>query len=159
MKKLLFAAMAAVALCACNSEREYLDFRGLSLGMSAKNMCDSLLLKGFEIDTNLTDESTYVLYNAKEYCRVDIMQNNDTISDVLESYVASYNDSTTQIYNERHEQFNALYGWALMKHSADLHKEAHYQTDGKGALVLTLHNTHTPTVSVRYSTEPDKLMP
>jgi hypothetical protein len=159
MKKLLFAAMAAVSLCACNSEREYLDFRGLSLSMPAKAMCDSLLLKGFEVDTTLTDSSTYVLYNAKEYCRVDIMQHNDTISDLLESYVASYNDSTTEIFNKRHEEFTSLYGWAVMAHSADLHKEAHYKTGGKGALVLTLHNTYSPTVSVRYSTEDDKVIP
>lgn len=151
--------MAAVTLCACNSEREYLDFRGLSLGMSAKNMCDSLLAKGFELDTTLSDESTYVLYNSKELCRVDIMQRNDTIADLLESYAATYNDSTMAIYNERHEAFVKIYGWAYMKHSADLHKEAHYKTGGKGALVLTLHNTYSPTVSVRYSTEDDKLVP
>ena len=108
MKKLFLAVMAIVALCACKGEREYLDFRGLSLGMSAKAMCDSLLLRGFELDSNLTDETVFILKNAVEQCRVDISMHNDTISDVLESYEASYNDSTAGIYRERHKEFTDL---------------------------------------------------
>ena len=151
MKKLIFAVMAVVALCACSGEREYLDFRGLSLGMSAKAMCDSLQSRGFVLDSNLTDESTYVLNNAEDLSRVDIVFQNDTISDVLESYSASYNDSTIAIYRERHKEYTDEYGWANMKHDGDLHKEAHFQTGGKGGLVLILHNTYSPTLQVRYS--------
>jgi hypothetical protein len=153
MKKLIFAVMAVVALCACNSEREYLDFRGLSLGMSAKAMCDSLIERGFALDSNLTDETVYILTNSKEQCRVDIAMHNDTISNVLESYEATYNDSTTAIYNARHKEFSDLYGWANMKHNSDLHKEANFQVGDKGGLVLILHNTYSPTVSIRYSVD------
>lgn len=151
MKKMIFAVMAFVMLCACKGEREYLDFRGLSMGMSAKAMCDSLQLKGFEVDTSLTDEQTLVLNNAKELCRVDIVQHNDTITDIMESYTATYNDSTTGIYERLHKEFTDQYGWANMKHNADLHKEAAFRTNGKGGLTLILHNTYTPTVSIHYS--------
>jgi hypothetical protein len=153
MKKLLFAMMALVTLCACKGEREYLDFRGLSMGLSAKVMCDSLKQKGFELDTTLTDEQTIVMNNAKELCRLDIVQHNDTITDMIESYSATYNDSTTEIYQRLHKEFTELYGWANMKHNADLHKEAAFQTGGKGKLTLILHNTYTPTLSIHYSTE------
>ncbi len=151
MKKIIFAVMAVVALCACKGEREYLDFRGLSLGMPAKAMCDSLLNRGFEIDTNLTDKSTFVLRNAQDLSRVDIIFRNDTITDVLESYAASYNDSTIMIYKERHKEYTEKYGWSNMKHDSDLHREAQFQTQGKGGLVLNLHNTYSPTVTIHYA--------
>lgn len=153
MKKMIFAFMAVIALCACKGEREYLDFRGLSLGMSAKAMCDSLIERGFALDSNLTDNSVYVLFNNQENARVDITMHNDTISDVLESYEASYNDSTLGIYNARHKEFTELYGWANMKHNGDLHKEANFQVGDKGGLELILLNTYSPTVSVRYSVD------
>jgi hypothetical protein len=153
MKKILFAAMAVVMLCACKGEREYLDFRGLSLGMSAKAMCDSLVAQGFVVDTTLSDEQAFVLTNAKDLSRVDIHQNNDTIIDVLESYAATYNDSTIAIYESKHKEFTDLYGWSNMKHNADLHKEAVFQTNGKGGLTLILHNTYSPTVSILYSVD------
>jgi hypothetical protein len=155
MKKLLLAVVAVVALCACKGEREYLNFRGLSLGMSAKAMCDSLMLRGFELDTNLTDETTYVLYNSGELCRLDIRQHNDSIDDLLESYAATYNDSTSQLWQRMHDEFQKEFGWPEMAHRADLHKEAIYRT-GRGELVLTLLNTYTPTLTVRYSTTPDE---
>ncbi len=145
--------MAIVALSACKGEREYLDFRGLSMGMSAKSMCDSLQNRGFELDTNLTDNSTYVLRNAEDLSRVDIVFHNDTISDILESYTASYNDSTTGIYQELHKKYTELYGWSKMIHDSELHREAQFQTKGKGGLVLNLHNTYSPTMTIHYSTE------
>ncbi len=150
---MILACMAILALSACKGEREYLDFRGLSLGMSAKAMCDSLQTKGFELDTNLTDQSTYVLHNAQDLSRVDIVFHNDTISDVLESYAASYNDSTTKIYRELHKKFTDEYGWSNMVHDSDLHREAQFNTQGKGSLILNLHNTYSPTLTIRYSVE------
>ncbi len=151
MKKLLLAFVAIISLCACNGEREYLDFRGLSMGMPAKGMCDSLQARGFVLDTTLTDEQTFVLTNAKELSRIDIHQVNDTITDILESYSASYNDSTIAIYERLHKEYTELYGWANMKHNADLHKEAAFNTNGKGGLTLILHNTYSPTMSIHYS--------
>lgn len=151
MKKMIFAVMAIALLSACKGEREYLDFRGLSMGMPVKAMCDSLIQRGFEVDTVLTDDQTIVMNNAKELCRLDIAQRNDTITDIMESYAASYNDSTIEIYERLHKEFTDQYGWANMKHNADLHKEAAFRTNGKGGLTLILHNTYTPTVSIHYS--------
>jgi hypothetical protein len=153
MKKLIFAMMAVIALCACKGEREYLEFRGLSMGMSAKAMCDSLQKQGFVLDTNLTDDYTFVLNHPTDFSRVDIKFHNDTISDILESYAASYNDSTMGIYRARHKEYTDLYGWSNMKHDGDLHKEAQFQTKGKGGLVLILLNTYTPTFTVHYAVD------
>ena len=51
MKKILFAVVAVIAMCACSGEREYLNYRGMSMGMSAKSMVDSLELQGLALDT------------------------------------------------------------------------------------------------------------
>ncbi len=151
MKKVLLAFVAILVLCACKGEREYLEFRGLSMGMSAKAMCDSLQTRGFVLDSALTDEQTFVFTHPKELSRVDLHQMNDTITDILESYAASYNDSTIEIYERMHKEYTDLYGWANMKHNADLHKEAAFNTNGKGGLTLILHNTYSPTLSIHYS--------
>ena len=152
MRKLFYAFMAVVMMCACSNEREYLSFHGLSLGMPAKAMSDSLQEQGFVLDSNLTDEGTYVLNSASELCRVDIIHNNDTITDVLESYSASYNDSTSQLWQRRHDEYQNEFGWPNMNHDSELHREAVYNT-GRGGLVLTLLNTYTPTMTVHYSVE------
>ena len=45
MKKILFALFAVVAMYACSGERGYINYRGLSMGMSAKLMVDSIQQK------------------------------------------------------------------------------------------------------------------
>ena len=158
MKKLVLAAVAVLALFACKGEREYLDFRGLSMGMSGKAMCDSLINRGFVLDSNLTEETTFVLKSVNEHenCRVDIVMRNDTITDILEMFEASYNDSTTAVYRARHKEYADLYGWANMKHDSDLHREAAFQVGDKGGLILKLLNTYSPTLTIHYSIDPLK---
>jgi hypothetical protein len=152
MKKIFLAVMAVVALCACNGERGYVDYRGLSLGMSAKAMCDSLVARGYELDTNYTNEQAYVLNNAQMLCRVDIMHYNDTVSDVLESYAASYNDSTSELWQVMRDSVYELQGrMPEMTHRSDLHKEALFQNED-GTIIVKLLNTYSPTLSIRYST-------
>ena len=53
MKKLVFMFVAvAMMMGACSGEREYLNYRGMSMGMSAKQMVDSLQMQGLALDTN-----------------------------------------------------------------------------------------------------------
>ncbi len=154
MKKLLFAFAAVVMFCACNSEREYLDYRGLSMGMSAKNMCDSFISRGFAIDSVLSDSGRiYSLTSPQVAYRISIFYANDTISDIIESYTASYNDSTSQLWQHMRDSIYELQGrQPLMAHRADLHKEAIFQTDA-GTINVKLLNTYSPTFEIRYSTD------
>jgi len=156
MKKLFAILVAAAAMIGCSGEREYLDVHGLSMGMPAKAFCDSLVARGYEVDTNLTDASVYVLIEPKgRALRYDILQHNDTIDEVLESYTATYNDSTSQLWQKMHDDFQDEFGMPGMLHRADLHKEAIYNT-GKGGLRLILLNTYSPTMTVRYTTSLDE---
>ncbi len=154
MKKILVAIGAVVALFACSGERGYLDYRGLPMNMSAKAMGDSVIDRGFMLDSNLTDSgASYVLYSNEVNYRLGIYYNNDTIHDIVESYTATYNDSTSELWQHMRDSVNDLQGrMPFMKHRADLHKEAVFQTD-KGTITVTLLNTYSPTMDIRYSTE------
>ena len=136
---------------ACSGEREYLNYRGMSMGMSAKQMVDSLQMQGLALDTNKY-EDRYVLSDtiARNFS-VAIYHQNDTISDILENYVATYNDSTSNLWQKLHDEFEKEFGWPNMRHSGDLHKDAFYKND-KGTVELILLNTYSPTLTVRYST-------
>ncbi len=148
----MMAAMAVIMMCACSGEREYLDFRGLSMGMPAKGMCDSLQQQGLALDTLHSTSNSFVLADtlAQNY-KVTIYQQNDTITDILEEFAATYNDSTSQLWQKRHDELEKDFGWPNMKHNGDLHKEAFYENK-KGTVILILLNTYSPTMSVRYST-------
>lgn len=151
MKKLFFAALVLTGLCACNGEREYLDYRGMSMGMSAKAMCDSLQQQGLALDTLHSGNTSFVLVDtiAKNFT-VTIYQHNDTISDILEQYSATYNDSTANLWQARHDEMEKDFGWPTMRHNGDLHKEAFYKNE-KGTVILELLNTYTPSLNIRYS--------
>ena len=146
--------MAVLLMCACSGEREYLNYRGLSMGMSAKQMADSLLSKiqNLAVDTHKTGETNIVLVDtlARNFM-VTVYHQNDTITDILENYVATYNDSTSNLWQARHDELQKEFGWPNMGKHGDLHKEATFENE-KGTVLLILLNTYSPTVSVRYST-------
>jgi hypothetical protein len=154
MKKVLLAALAAVLMCACSGERQYLDYRGMSMGIPAKQMADSLVtkLQNLAVDTHKTGETNIVLVDtlAKNFM-VTIYHQNDTITDILENYVATYNDSTSNLWQARHDELQKEFGWPNMGKHGDLHKEATFENE-KGTVLLILLNTYSPTMSVRYST-------
>lgn len=143
--------MAFLLFCACSGEREYLDYRGLSMGMSAKAMADSLQLQGLALDTAHSTETSIVLADTIA-CNfvVTIYQQNDSITDILEQYSATYNDSTSNLWQAKHDEFEKEFGWPNMGKHGDLHKEALFENK-KGTIILTLLNTYSPTMSVRYS--------
>ena len=154
MKKVLLAALAAVLMCACSGERQYLDYRGMSMGIPAKQMADSLVtkLQNLAVDTHKTGETNIVLVDtlAKNFM-VTIYHQNDTITDILENYAATYNDSTSNLWQARHDELQKEFGWPNMGKHGDLHKEATFENE-KGTVLLILLNTYSPTMSVRYST-------
>lgn len=154
MKKLFLAAMAVLLMCACSGEREYLNYRGMSMGMKASLMADSLQqkLQNLVIDTAKSGETNIVLVDTlTRNFSVTIYAQNDTITDILENYAASYNDSTSNLWQAIHDELQQEMGWPNMGKHGDLHKEATFEND-KGTIVLTLLNTYSPTLAVRYST-------
>jgi len=152
MKKLIFAFAVLCMMCACSGERGYLNYRGLSMGMSAKDMADSLQQQGLALDTFHSDATQYVLADTlANNFKVTLFHQNDTLNDILEEYTASYNDSTSNLWQAKHDELEKEFGWPDMKHSGDLHKEAIYDNE-KGTVILVLLNTYSPTLSVRYST-------
>lgn len=153
MRKLFLAAVAAVVMCACSGEREYLNYRGMSMSMPASKMVDSLQAKlpNLVLDTTKYADRYVLADTLARNFTVAIYHQNDTISDILENYVATYNDSTTNLWQSMHDQFEKEFGWPNMGKHGDLHKEATFESE-KGTVVLVLLNTYSPTVTVRYST-------
>ena len=82
MKKLFVALVAIAALCACGSgEKKYLDYRGLSMGMSFKTFCDSLTARGFAVDSAKSDSdfTKVSMFNPALNYRIMLAQHNDTL--------------------------------------------------------------------------------
>ena len=112
---------------------------------------DSLQMQGLVLDTTKY-EDRYVLADtlARNFA-VAIYHQHDTITDILENYTASYNDSTTNLWQAKHDELQKEFGWPNMGKHGDLHKEATFENK-KGTVLLILLNTYSPTMSVRDST-------
>ena len=52
LKKMMLAAVAAVTLSACSGDREYLDYRGVSMATPCKAFVDSMTRQGLVVDTS-----------------------------------------------------------------------------------------------------------
>jgi len=159
MKKTILAVMAAVVMmCACSGERGYLDYRGLSMGMPATKMVDSLQLKmpNLCLDTTKYDDHYVLADTVAHNFTVAVYHKNDTIVDILENYTATYNDSTSNLWQTVHDELEKEFGWPNMGKHGDLHKEATYENE-KGTVILTLLNTYSPTMTIRYSTSTTQL--
>ena len=154
MKKMLLAAAAAVVMmCACSGERGYINYRGMSMGLPASKVVDSLQMKvpNLWLDTTKYEDHYVLADTVARNFTVAVYHQNDTITDILENYTATYNDSTNNLWQAMHDELEKEFGWPNMGKHGDLHKEATFQND-KGTIILTLLNTYSPTVTVRYST-------
>lgn len=153
MKKLVIAAVATAVMTACSGEREYLNYEGLSMGMSAKAFVDSLKARGLQLDTAATDETMTVLNNGNGNFMVTVAQKNDTIIAVQEDYTATYNDSTRELWQQKRdalaEELDVMPGANL--HGED-HKEALFETS-KGCISVILLNRSYPSVTIKYENE------
>ena len=155
MKKILVAVVAFLALCACSSEPEYLNYRGLSMGMPFKTFYDSLIARGFVVDSGRTDSAftIVVMKNPAELFHLVMAQQNDTLKMVQESYELSTNDSTRHLWQQiRDEKEKELDAWPNCPILKDDHKVAKFETDG-GFVTVTLENTYTPTLTVLYQSK------
>ena len=152
MKKILVAVVAFLAFCACSSEPQYLNYRGLSMGMPFKAFYDSLTNRGFAIDSARSDSdlTNVVMKNPGELYHLVLAQQNDTLKMIQETYELSTNDSTRNLWQKfRDETEKELGTWPNMPKRGDDHKVAKFETDG-GFITITLLNTYKPTLTVLY---------
>lgn len=152
MKKLIIPAVAALAycFCACDSTPKYLEYQGISMGLNAKAFTDSLVKRGLFVDTANHDAAKVMLYKPGTAMRVVVTVQDSLISTVQESYEATYNDSTRNLFKEHYDRMlKELSPHPEMPKNAEDHKEARFQTD-EGMVTLILENTYTPQFGILY---------
>ena len=152
MKKILVAIVAIAALCACNSEKKDLSYRGLSMGLPFQTFIDSLQQRGFFVDSAKTDSAfqMVVMGNDAVRYRLVIAQKDGQVAALQENWNLQSNDSTRQLWQKMRDDFEKELGaWPNMPKHGDDHKIAKFEADG-GFITLTLENTYKPTLTVRY---------
>jgi hypothetical protein len=148
MKKILFAAMALTLMCACSGEREYLTYRGLSMGLPFKAFDDSLKAQGFVVDTAHSNKEIIKYTHPKETFVLTVGQRNDTILAIEEYYTASYNDSTRQLWQQLRDRYaEELDRMPGCPYLGDDHKEAEFETP-KGIVNILLQNRSIPSLTL-----------
>ena len=151
MKKLIFAFVSLLAFTACG-EREYMAYDGLSLGMKASDFVDSLKTRGLVIDSARTgDGITELVKEGNNNYSLAIQSRNDTILVVQETFLASYNDSTRQLWQEKRDFYAEQYGMPQYLNKGEDHKEALWKGD-MGRLNVNLINTYTPQLIIYFDT-------
>ena len=152
MKKILVAIVAIAALCACNSEKKDLSYRGLSMGLPFQTFIDSLQQRGFFVDSAKTDSAfqMVVMGNDAVRYRLVIAQKDGQVAALQENWELHSNDSTRNLWQQMRDDFEKELGaWPNMPKHGDDHKIAKFEADG-GFITLTLENTYKPTLTVRY---------
>ena len=155
LKKMMLAAVAAVTLSACSGDREYLDYRGVSMATPCKAFVDSMTRQGLVVDTSNHEKGTVVFLKPGSVMQVIVKAQNDTIVSIQESYEATYNDSTRLLFQTMREQLiKELDMNPYMPVNTEDHREARFKTK-KGIVTLVLENTYTPRLDLLYESRND----
>lgn len=155
LKKMMLAAVAAVTLSACSGDREYLDYRGVSMATPCKAFVDSMTRQGLVVDTSNHEKGTVVFLKPGSVMQVIVKAQNDTIVSIQESYEATYNDSTRQLFQTMREQLIKEFDMnPYMPVNTEDHREARFKTK-KGIVTLVLENTYTPRLDLLYESRND----
>ena len=103
---LLAAAAAVVMMCACSGERGYINYRCMSMGLPASKSVDSLQMKvpNLWLDTTKYEDHYVLADTVARNFTVAVYHQNDTITDILENYTATYNDSTSNLWQAMHDE-------------------------------------------------------
>ena len=152
MKKLFFALLAVAALCACEKATTPINYRGLAFTLPTQQLVDSMLARGFAVDSAASDSGrTVVLANPAEPYRVLVAFDGDKLQAVQESYVVSSNDSTRMLWQEIRDGLEKELGaWPDCPMLKEDHKIANFDASD-GFISVILENTYTPTLTVRYT--------
>ena len=150
MKKTMMAVVTAAVVGACSSEPKYLSYEGLSMGLPAKVFADSLLKRGMVVDTLNEETDRVVMLMPGETKKVTVIMNGEAIASVQESYEATYNDRTRQLFKQYYDRLvEEINPYPEMPKNAEDHKEARFQAD-EGMVTLILENTYTPSFGIVY---------
>ena len=78
MKKIFVALVAIVTLCACSSEKKEFSYRGLSMALPFQTFCDSLVNRGYAVDSAKTDSAftRVVMARTGDHYRLMLAQQN-----------------------------------------------------------------------------------
>ncbi len=146
----MMAVVTAAVVGACSSEPKYLSYEGLSMGLPAKVFADSLLKRGMVVDTLNEETDRVVMLMPGETKKVTVIMNGEAIASVQESYEATYNDSTRQLFKKYYDRLvEEINPYPEMPKNAEDHKEARFQAD-EGMVTLILENTYTPSFGIVY---------
>ena len=160
MKKLLYSLMClaccgiiAATLTACDEEKKApFNYRGLVFTMPTSQFVDSMLARGFAIDSTASDSGrTAVFANPAEHYRVLVAFSDEKLQAVQETYLLSSNDSTRAMWQELRDGLEKELGaWPDCPILKDDHKIANFDAS-TGIISVILENTYTPTLTVRYT--------
>ena len=162
MKRLIFACLVAMALVGCG-EREYLDYKGLSMGMSARAFADSVTARGLTLDSALSTLGAKAsrlemrMPDDPDF-RLSIVSANDTLLTVEEIVTRDKINDTRALWRQLREDFVKELGSCAAPTLNDDHKVAIFKSK-RGTLTLILQNNPgedyagKPTVRVRYETK------
>jgi len=152
MKKLLFPLFALLLLISCGEEQKPFNYRGIAFSLPTSQFVDSLIARGFEVDSVASDSGrTVVLANPQEHYRILVAFQGDSLQVVQEHYLASSNDSTRMLWQEIRDNLEkSLDAWPDCPILKDDHRVANFDTQ-TGIISVILENTYTPTLNVRYT--------
>ncbi len=158
MRKLLSFITVGILLStsffymSCSEKKAPFNYRGLSMSMPASQLVDSLLARGFAVDSAASDSgSTAVLAKDGEPYRILVaFTADDKLQAIQENYLASTNDSTRQLWQELRDGLEKELGaWPDCPILKDDHKVAVFDAT-EGFISVYLENTYTPTLAVRF---------
>ena len=152
MKKAVFLFVAMLMVFACSkNERAAFNYRGLPLALTATQFVDSMLARGFAIDSAASDSGRIVVFaNNQQKYRVLMAVIGEKVTAVQEKYSLSTNDSTRRLWQELRDGLEKELGaWPDCPMLKDDHKVANFDAND-GFISVQLENTHKPTVTVLY---------
>jgi len=153
MKKIILPFVAfLLLLTSCGEQQKPFNYRGLAFSLPTAQFVDSLMARGFQVDSIASDSGrTVVLANEQEPYRILVAFQGDSLQVVQESYLASSNDSTRMMWQEIRDGLEqSLDAWPDCPILKDDHKVANFDLH-PGFISVILENTYTPTLTVRYS--------
>jgi hypothetical protein len=157
MKKLVILLLTMTVIASCSDEQKPFNYRGLSFQLTTSQLVDSMLARGFAVDSAASDSGRIVvLAKSGERYRVLVAYNGDKLQAIQENYSMSTNDSTRQMWQQLRDGLEKeLNAWPDCPMLKDDHKIANFDASN-GIISVTLENTYRPTLNVRYTPKAEK---
>lgn len=153
MKKVAFLFVSMLMMFACSkNERAAFNYRGLPFALTTTQFVDSMLARGFAIDSAASDSGRIVVFASdQQKYRVLMAVIGEKVTVVQENYSLSTNDSTRRLWQDLRDGLEKELGaWPDCPMLKDDHKIANFDASD-GIISVILENTHKPTLTVRYS--------